>query len=128
MSGGYITQVGTLYDYSSAVYCGVLVKENVMRKLAALQAKHMEDVKRLLSDEADRENVYPSMWTLHYPEGEQTTVRFIDSSEDVRSAINRATIVGQPKACPLVFIAESMAEAKQMADNRHAATKTGEQA
>ena len=92
-----------------------------MRKLAALQAQHLESVKRLLSDEADRGNVYPSMWTLHHPDGVQTTVRFIDTSEDLKGRIKNATITRQPTAQPLVFIAGSMDEAKQMADARHAA-------
>lgn len=110
---------GTLFDYTAGVLCGVLVTEQVMRKLAALQAKHLEDVKRLLSDEAERGSVFPSMWTLHYPEGAQTTVRFIDTSEDLSRRIKNATTANQPIACPLVFVAGSMDEAKKMADARH---------
>lgn len=117
----YNTHTGTLYDYSAGVYCGVLVTEKVMRKLAALQAQHLEAVKRLLSDEAERGNVHPSMWTLHTPDGEHTTVRYIDTSADVQQRIKAATISRQPEACPVVFIASSMDEAKHMADARHSA-------
>ena len=117
----YKIHPGTLYDYTAGVYCGVLVTEKVMRKLAALQAQHLESVKRLLSDEADRGNVYPSMWTLHHPDGVQTNVRFIDVSADLSERIKNATTTHQPTAQPLVFIANSMDEAKQMADARHAA-------
>jgi hypothetical protein len=116
----YKTHPGTLYDYTAGVYCGVLVTEKVMRKLAALQAQHMESVKRLLADEAERGNVHPSSWTLHYPDGKQTSVKFIDASEDIRARIKNATTTNQPKAHPLVFIAGSMDEAEQMADARHA--------
>jgi predicted nucleic acid-binding Zn-ribbon protein len=35
---------GTLYTYSAGHYCGVLVTEKVMRKLVALQQKHLEDI------------------------------------------------------------------------------------
>lgn len=118
---------GTLYDYTAGVHCGVLVTEKVMRKLAALQSQHLEAVKRLLSDEADCDNVYPSMWTLHYPDGEQTTVRFIDTSEDVKQRIKVATISCQPEACHTVFIASGMYEAERMADARHAEIAAKEQ-
>ena len=119
----YKIHPGTLYDYTAGVYCGVLVTEKVMRKLAALQAKHLEDVKRLLADQADCGNVHPSMWTLHYPDGEQKDVKFIDTSADLRGRIKNATIANPPIAHQLVFVAGSMDEAKKMADARHAALK-----
>lgn len=122
----YNIYTGTLFDYTAGTLCGVLVTEKVMRKLASLQAQHLESVKRLLSDEAERGNVYPSMWTLHYPDGKQTTVRFIDTSESVQQRIKYATTSRQPEVCPVVFIANSMDEAKQMADARHAMLKARE--
>lgn len=114
----YKTYPGSLYDYTAGVRCGVLVTEPVMRKLAKLQAKHLEEVKRVLTDECDRGNVFPSMWTLHYPQGQQTTVRFIDSDRDLKSSIKNACHTAAPKHEPLVFIASSMAEAQAMADER----------
>jgi len=119
----YKTYDGTLYDYSAGVYCGVLVKERIMRKLAALQAKHLEDVKRVLSDAADNDEAFPSMWTLHYPEGKQTEVRFIESGDSMTRRIKAATTANPPIARKLVFIADSMDEAKVAADARHAALK-----
>lgn len=115
---GYITHPGTLYDYTAGSYCGVLVTEGVMRKLAALQHKHLEEVKRLLMDEAERGKVFPSMWTLHHPDGVQTSVHFIDTSEDLQRRIKSATSSNQPIVRPLVFVAGSMDEARQMADER----------
>lgn len=109
---------GSLYDYNNGVSVGVLVKENVMRKLVKLQQKHLEDVKRLLMDEADKDNVFPSMWTLHYPEGKQTTVTYIDTSADVKQRIKSATTTTQPVHKPTVFIASTMKEAEAMADKR----------
>jgi len=122
----YETYPGSLYDYTAGAYCGVLVKEHVMRKLAGLQAKHLEEVKRLLIDEADRGNVFPSMWTLHYPGGEQTTVNFIPKGDDVYQRIKNATTGAQPRHIPVVFIASSMEEAKAMADARHSELGQGE--
>jgi len=116
----YETHNGTLYDYTAGVYAGVLVKEAVMRKLVRLQQKNLEEVKRVLSDGLDNGEVFSSSWTLHYPAGEQIEVSFIDPNEDVRRRIKVATTTHQPKVCPLVFIAESMDEAKLMADARYA--------
>lgn len=107
---------GSLYDYHMGINCGVLVKENVMKKLAKLQQKHTEDVRRLLTDEGDKGNVFPSMWTLHYPNGVQTVVKYIDASDSLSARISGATRSDQPTHHPLVFVAESMAEARKMAD------------
>jgi hypothetical protein len=116
---GYVTHPGTLYDYAAGVYCGVLVTEKVMKKLVALQHKHLEEVKRLLADQADQGNVFPSSWTLHYPGGKQTHVSYIDTSDDVKTKIKYATLSNQPKPCFPVFVANSMDEAKEMADQRY---------
>jgi len=115
----YVLHPGTLYNYTAGVYCGVMTTEPVMRKLAALQAKHLEDVKRLLTDEAIRGNVFPSMWTLYYPDGEQTHVQYIATDADVHERIKSATTSNPPVVHRLVFIASSMDEAKAMAEARH---------
>ena len=107
---------GTLFDYTAGVYCGVLVTEPVMKRLAKLQAKHLEDVKRLLFDSAKRGDVFPKSWTLHYPKGDQTHVEFIDTSYTVEERLRYATIANPPRAHQLVFVAGSMQEAKEMAD------------
>jgi hypothetical protein len=109
---------GTLYDYAAGVSVGVLVTERVMRKLVALQAAHLEAVKRLLADSGDE--VFPSMWTLHYPGGVQTHVTYIDSSRSVEGAIRNASVGNQPRPRFPVFLAGSMDEARALADARHA--------
>lgn len=116
----YETYPGSLYDYNAGTLCGVLVKEGVMRKLAKLQAAHLAAVKQLLTNEAERGNVFPSMWTIHYPAGEQTMVHFVYKGEDLNRRIQSATVANPPRHHPLVFVASSMDEAKQMADERHA--------
>lgn len=115
----YETYPGTLYDYTAGVYCGVLVTERVMRKLAALQAQHLEAVRRLLHDSTDE--VFPSSWTLHHPEGKQTVVTFIDTTPytTVEERIRLATTANQPVARFPCFLASSMQDARAMADARH---------
>lgn len=109
---------GTLYYYSIGLYCGVFVSNSVMRKLSSLQAKYLEEVRRCLSD--NKGEVFPYMWTLHYPNGKQTHVNFVDKSRDVESAIKHACTPRQPEAVFPVFVASSMKEAQEMADARHA--------
>lgn len=112
---------GTLYDYTAGVLCGVLVTERVMKKLAALQANHLELVRRVLHDNMDE--VFPSSWTLHYPEGKQVAVHYIDRAPRTRveDRIKSATHSSQPLARFPVFIAASQDEAKMLADARAAA-------
>ena len=114
---------GSLYGYSCGCNCGVLIKENVMKKLAKLQKEHLDKVKRLLIDEYEKENVFSSMWTLHYPNDVQTAVRFIDTNDDTVARISAATRHDQPIHEPLVFIAGSMEEAENMADAHSRTTK-----
>lgn len=120
MSANPTQYPGTLYDYTAGVYCGVLVTERVMRKLAALQAQHVEAVRRLLTDNIDE--VFPSSWTLHYPDGKQTSVHFIDTADwrSAEQAIRSATHAHQPVARFPVFYAEGMKDAAALADARHA--------
>jgi hypothetical protein len=122
MTVAYETYDGTLYDYSAGALCGVLVKERVMKKLAALQAKHLEDVKRVLSQGADNGDVFQSDWTLHYPNGVQTEVRFLDPLRDGHERIKRAITAHPPRAHKLVFIATCMDDAKKAADAHYLAT------
>jgi hypothetical protein len=121
---GYEIHNGSLYDYTAGVACGVLVTEKVMKKLARAQATHLEEVKKILSDSSD--DVFPSMWTLHYPGGKQTMVRYIDKSKTVAYAIKHAVIARKPEHVPLCFIASSMEEAEKMANSRHSETKSTE--
>lgn len=114
---------GTLYDYHAGCACGVFVTAQVMRKLAALQSKHLQQVKELLLHGLEENEVFSSMWTLHYPEGKQTTVKFIDTSEYTKERIKRAVHAAAPLKLDLVFIASSMEEAEQMADAHYLETK-----
>lgn len=118
----YELKNGSLYQYSAGVYCGVIMKQNVMKKLAKLQAEHLREVKKILTDGADNGDVFPHMWTLHHPNGVQTMVHFIDKGADVYENINYAITHQQPVHLNKVFIASSMDEAKQMADELHQET------
>lgn len=113
------TYPGTLYSYTTGSYVGVLITEAVLKKLAALHAEHLEKVKRVLAD-AGPDQVFPSMWSLHYPNGYQTQVDYIDTTRTLEECLKGATWLNQPRACFPVFIAGSMKEAEAMADARFA--------
>lgn len=118
MSKKYKLYNGRLYNYGNFFTCGVLIRERIMRKISKLQSKYLEEVKKVLTSGAENNEVFSSNWTLHYPEGEQTTVRFIDISLDVKNSIDSATLTAKPLYSPVVFIAASMKEAEEMANER----------
>lgn len=111
-----------LYDYNGGVRCGVFVPEHVMKKLAKLQAKHLESVKKLLIEYKDE--LYSSSWTLYRPDGKQTTVRYADTSVSVEDRIKNAVYNYPPTYCPTVYISDSMDDAKRQAEERF--EETGE--
>ena len=118
---GYEIHPEHLYDFSAGVYCGVLMTEQVMKKLAKLQAKYLEDTKRLLTTHKDE--LYHSSWSLYYPHGKQTVIKYISQNEfnTIEDRIGYATMTHPPKHCPLVFIAKDTEEAEKMAVARDAA-------
>lgn len=115
---GYALHQGTLFNYHAGAFCGVLVKERIMKKLASLQAKHLEEVQSLLADGVDKNEVFPYEWTLHYPKGKQTVIAFISTKTDVRQSIKNAISSSPPERHELVFVADDMAEAQKMANCR----------
>lgn len=94
---------GSLYDYTASCYCGVLMKERVMKKLVALQQKHLQEIKALLADANDKGEIFDSSWTLFHADGEQIIVRYIDPDSNVEQRIKNATACDTSKHYSLVF-------------------------
>lgn len=109
-----------LYDYTSGSFCGVLVPEHVMKKLTKLQAKHLEEVKKVLTEH--KAELYPSMWTLYYPDGVQTVVNFAEISDDVDRRIQNAVHSHTPKYLKTVYKAATMDDARNQAQSRFDST------
>lgn len=65
---------GNWFKVDNGAYCGIVMPEHVMKKLAKLYTKHNDEVKDLLTQHKDE--IYPYEWTLAYPNGEQKTVAF----------------------------------------------------
>ena len=78
---------GNWFSVNNGAYCGVVMPEHVMKKLAKLYAKHNDEVKDLLTQHKDE--LYSYEWTLAYPNGEQKTVVFNSASRSVEERIEK---------------------------------------
>lgn len=113
--------IDRLYNFTTGYFCGVLLKESAMKRLAKLEAKFRLEAKRILLEEADNGNVFSSNWGLVYPEGKQTVYHYISknhdvrSSDDVRSRID-ISLFSKIEYKPLVFAANDYSNAKVVAE------------
>ena len=106
-----------LFDFTNSQYCGVLVTEQVMKKLVKLESKYLHEVKLLLNEELNNGSVFPSDWGLTYPEGIQTTYRYTSKNkDDAKRRIELATMQSKVVHQPLVFIASDYKDAQIQAD------------
>lgn len=76
---------GNWFNVNNGAYCGIVMPEHVMKKLAKLYVKHNDEVKDLLIQHKDE--IYPYEWTLAYPNGEQKVVAFNSAYESVEERI-----------------------------------------
>lgn len=74
---------GNWFNVNNGAYCGIVMPEHVMKKLA----KHNDEVKDLLTRHKDE--IYPYEWTLAYPNGEQKTVAFNSAYWSVEERIEK---------------------------------------
>lgn len=101
------------YDVNMGSYCGLLIREDKAKKLSKLIYKQNQEIKELLA--SDMSDIEVSDWTLAYPEGEQTIVRYYTPSSneekmDRINLINKGRIMNYCKNG--VFLAESMHDAE----------------
>lgn len=110
---------GDYYDFAAGSYCGVIMPEHVMRKLARLQADYTAEVQRLLTRHADE--LFASDWTLaNKMDGEriekQVTIRFIQPDGDVCGRI-KLFRPQQPTHLPRVYVVAHRESAKAIAES-----------
>ncbi len=65
-----------LYKCSPSIYCGFLVKNDVMRKLQKITTKFEMEVREILSNNID--NIEMDGWSLAHPNGKQVSVEFAE--------------------------------------------------
>ncbi len=111
-----------MYDYPAGGYCGVIMPESVMKKLAKLNCKYSEEVRKVLDDNKD--DLYPSLWTLaNRMDGEkiakQVTIKYVTTPRDVENIDRRISLfkAASPEYVETVYIVESYDEAKEIAES-----------
>ena len=102
------------YDMPMGVYCGVLLRGKMAKKLAKLLYKQNQEIKELLA--SDLSQIEASNWTLAYPNGEQTVIKFYTPSSE-QQKLERIKLINKPKVIEHlkdgVFIANNMEDAKE---------------
>lgn len=78
---------GNWFKVNNGNYCGVVMPEHIMKKLAKLYAKHNDEVKDLLTQFKDE--IYAHEWALAYPNGKQEVVTFNSEFYSVEERIEQ---------------------------------------
>lgn len=80
------------FDMPMGCYCGVLIKETMAKKLQKLLYKQNQDIKELLA--SDLSQVEISNWTLAYPDGKQTSIKYFEQSTN-EEKLERIKLIDQ---------------------------------
>jgi len=108
-----------LYSFNFGNYCGILLPEKVMKKLAKLFTKYTDEVRKVLYENKD--DLYEYNWTLANKMNgnkieKQKTIVYITKSKGNIEARLSLLQAPRPKYEPEVFIVEDYKEAKQVAE------------
>jgi hypothetical protein len=103
-----------LYNYSAGGFCGVLMPEKVMKKIAKINAEYSREVRRILND--NKEFLYASDWTMAYEEGKPAAyVYYTKEGEDVQHRIDLFK-AAKPEYRGEVYLVKDREQAEQIAD------------
>ena len=112
-----------LYDFSAGIYCGVFIPEKVMKKIAKLNAKYVNEVRKVLDD--NKNELYPQEWTLaNRMDGadikKQVIVRYTLTSSTQKDVEKRIALFKAPLPHyePEVFMVDSHKEAQEIAEKK----------
>ena len=101
------------FDMPFNIYCGVLLREKIAKKLAKLLYKQKQEIKELLA--SDLSQIEVSDWTLAYPNDEQKTVYYYKETDD-KEKIDRINVIEHLKLINYsdepVFVAKGSEDAK----------------
>lgn len=107
-----------LYDMAANQYCGVVMPQNVMRKLTKLIDKYQSEVRKMLYEHADE--LHSAHWTMALDKelGESIYVYYTLSVEDDADIERRIKLFkpNQPKYVPDFFMVDTHDEARDYAD------------
>ena len=108
-----------LYNYSAGGYCGVLMPENVMKKLAKLNHEYSSEVKKVLHDH--KQELHTAHWTCanHRVDGEikkQIIVHFTIANNDELDRRISLFKASQPEYIKTVYMVGKYEEAYEIAE------------
>lgn len=108
------------YNFNAGQFCGVMMPEHVMKKLAKLNAKYSDEVKRVL--EENKADLRSSNWTC-VGTNPQTTIQFVSKEgEQWNSIDNRIKLFTAPEPVYVekLYFVENYDEAKAICVELHA--------
>ena len=80
-----------MYCFGFGQYSGVLLREELMRKVAKLRAKQIHEMKKLLASNLDLLEV--EQWTLAYIDDEQHVVIYYNKNDSNEKKLNRINVL-----------------------------------
>ncbi len=105
--------IKTYFDMAAGTYCGLLLEKRLAERMAKLLYKQQQEIKELLSANIDETEV--SEWTLAYPDGKQTSVKFFNPKATKEEKMRRVELFNKVdliRKVDEVFMASSMKEAE----------------
>src|SRR5690554_1288135 len=118
-----------MYYLGFGQYSGVLLREELMRKVAKLRAKQIHEMKKLLASNLDLLEV--EQWTLAYIDDEQHVDIYYDKNDSNEKKLNRINVLDD--ALPIkhedIVVAvdvEDWQEREEAAENTFVRQMTGE--
>lgn len=111
-----------MFDYSAGGYCGVVMPEHVMKRLAKLNHKYSSEVRKILH--AHKDELYVSDWALaNDMDGDeikmQVVIRYsIPNGDDLSESVERRIELfqaAQPNYIEEFFLCDSRDEAREIA-------------
>jgi len=103
------------FDVNMGVYNGVLVREDVAKKLAKLIYKQNQELKEFLVANIDA--LEETNWTLAYPNDEQKSVTYYNPNTTKEDILHRINLINKDQIMrykPDVFIAKNMKDAERV--------------
>lgn len=115
-----------LYNYPAGPYCGVLVPEEVMRKIAKYNLNYASGIRKILNEYKDE--LYVSNWTSATKWSgnkivARVTVTYTEESAteeklDQRISLFSEALAALPAYVPEVFLVNSRDEATRIAEEK----------
>ena len=118
-----------MYHFDFGQYSGVLLREELMKKVAKLRAKQIHEMKKLLASNLDLLEV--KEWTLAHIDDEQHVVTYYNKNDSNEKKLNRINVLDdvlsiEYKDIVVAVDGEDWRERQEAAENTFVKHMTGE--